>query len=163
MKNTHLTRFSLFFPEKRLFFQERSGIFDFTVGSRNNLFYSRRIGIDSDGNSIPILGGARVTGRTGNWDIGLISMQTKSTDAFASNNYSVSSVRVFIDDSSFDSENSIIITSKCICTFVLIRIKTKATINIKQAHCPAPSSPQLFVIREKLSLLFALVYVICDI
>ena len=92
-QQVNLTRFSLFFPEKRLFFQERSGIFDFTVGSRNNLFYSRRIGIDSDGNSIPILGGARVTGRTGNWDIGLISMQTKSTDAFASNNYSVFRVK----------------------------------------------------------------------
>lgn len=89
----NLTRFSLFFPEKRLFFQERAGIFNFSVGSRNNLFYSRRIGIDSDGNSIPILGGARLTGRSGNWDIGLISMQTKSTDAFASNNYSVFRVK----------------------------------------------------------------------
>ena len=89
----NLTRFSLFFPEKRLFFQERSGIFNFSLGSRNNLFYSRRIGIDSDGNSIPILGGARLTGRTGDWDIGLISMQTKSTDAFASNNYSVFRVK----------------------------------------------------------------------
>lgn len=89
----NLTRFSLFFPEKRLFFQERSGIFDFTVGSRNNLFYSRRIGIDSEGNAIPIIGGARLTGRTGNWDIGLISMQTKSTDAFVSNNYSVFRVK----------------------------------------------------------------------
>ncbi|MFK7979890.1 MAG: DUF5916 domain-containing protein [Saprospiraceae bacterium] len=92
-QQVNLTRFSLFFPEKRLFFQERSGIFDFTVGSRNNLFYSRRIGIDSDGKAIPILGGARLTGRTGNWDIGLISMQTKSTDAFASNNYSVFRVK----------------------------------------------------------------------
>lgn len=89
----NLTRFSLFFPEKRLFFQERSGIFNFTVGSRNNLFYSRRIGIDGDGNAIPILGGARLTGRSGDWDIGLISMQTQSTDAFASNNYSVFRVK----------------------------------------------------------------------
>lgn len=84
----NLTRFSLFFPEKRLFFQERSGIFDFSFGSRNNLFYSRRIGID-DGNTIPILGGARLTGRSGGLDVGLISMQTQSTNDFLSNNYSV--------------------------------------------------------------------------
>ncbi|WP_235296299.1 DUF5916 domain-containing protein [Portibacter marinus] len=85
----NLTRFSLFFPEKRLFFQERSGIFDFSFGSRNNLFYSRRIGIDSDGNTIPILGGARLTGRSGGLDVGVISMQTQKTDEFLSNNYSV--------------------------------------------------------------------------
>ena len=85
----NLSRFSLFFPEKRLFFQERSGIFDFSFGSRNNLFYSRRIGIDDDGNEIPIIGGARVTGRSGNTDIGVISMQTRGTDDLLSNNYSV--------------------------------------------------------------------------
>ena len=89
----NLTRFSLFFPEKRLFFQERSGIFSFSFGSRDNLFYSRRIGLDNDGNTIPILGGARLTGRTGDWDIGFLSMQTKSTDDFASNNYSVFRVK----------------------------------------------------------------------
>ena len=84
----NLTRFSLFFPEKRLFFQERSGIFDFGFGQRNNLFYSRRIGID-DENTIPILGGARLTGRSGGLDVGVISMQTQKTDEFLSNNYSV--------------------------------------------------------------------------
>ncbi len=85
----NLTRFSLFFPEKRLFFQERSGIFDFSLGSQNNLFYSRRIGIDGDGNAVPIIGGARLTGRSGNTDVGIISMQTQATDELASNNYSV--------------------------------------------------------------------------
>jgi len=89
----NLTRFSLFFPEKRLFFQERSGIFNFSLGSRNNLFYSRRIGLDNSGNAIPILGGARLTGRVKDWDIGFLSMQTKNTDAFASNNYSVFRVK----------------------------------------------------------------------
>lgn len=85
----NLSRFSLFFPEKRLFFQERSGVFSFRFGGRNNLFYSRRIGIDEDGNSIPIIGGARLTGRAGKWDVGVISMQTQKTDSFLSNNYSV--------------------------------------------------------------------------
>ena len=45
----NLTRFALFFPEKRMFFQERSSIFNFNLGGSSNLFYSRRIGIDSDG------------------------------------------------------------------------------------------------------------------
>ncbi len=89
----NLSRFSLFFPEKRLFFQERSGIFSFRIGSRNNLFYSRRIGIDEDGNSIPIIGGARLTGRKNDWDIGLISMQTGSTDSVVTSNYSVFRVK----------------------------------------------------------------------
>lgn len=85
----NLSRFSLFFPEKRLFFQERSGIFDFGVGSRNNLFYSRRIGIDSKGNAIPIIGGARLTGRSGDLDVGIISMQTAGVDGQPGNNFSV--------------------------------------------------------------------------
>lgn len=89
----NLSRFSLFFPEKRLFFQERSGIFSFSIGSRNNLFYSRRIGIDDDGNSIPIIGGARLTGRKNDWDIGLINMQTGSTDSVVTSNYSVFRVK----------------------------------------------------------------------
>lgn len=88
-QQVNLSRFSLFFPEKRLFFQERAGIFDFRLGRQNYLFYSRRIGIDDDGNAIPIIGGARLTGRTGDWDIGLINMQTQKFDALASNNYSV--------------------------------------------------------------------------
>lgn len=89
----NLSRFSLFFPEKRLFFQERAGIFNFSLGSRDNLFYSRRIGIDEDGNPIPILAGARITGRKGDMDIGIISMQTRGIDDFASNNYSVFRVK----------------------------------------------------------------------
>ncbi|MBT8219249.1 MAG: carbohydrate binding family 9 domain-containing protein [Bacteroidia bacterium] len=89
----NLSRFSLFFPEKRLFFQQRAGIFDFGIGRRNNLFYSRRIGIDDDGNAIPILGGVRLTGRSGDFDVGLISMQTQKTDDLVSNNYSVFRVK----------------------------------------------------------------------
>ena len=102
-QQVNLSRFSLFFPEKRLFFQERSGIFDFTLGSRNNLFYSRRIGIDSDNNAIPILGGARVTGRAGDWDVGLISMQTRGIDNFLSNNYSVLRLKKRIIDQYSDA------------------------------------------------------------
>ena len=76
-QQVNLTRFSLFFPEKRLFFQERASIFDFRTGGKDNLFYSRRIGINNGG-VVPIYGGARVVGRVGDWDVGFLNMQTRS-------------------------------------------------------------------------------------
>ncbi|MFN8240415.1 MAG: DUF5916 domain-containing protein [Bacteroidales bacterium] len=72
----NLTRFSLYFPEKRMFFLERSSIFDFALGGTNNLFYSRRIGLSDDGDPVRIYGGARLTGRAGKWDLGFLDMQT---------------------------------------------------------------------------------------
>ncbi|KAA3618611.1 MAG: hypothetical protein DWQ05_06530 [Calditrichaeota bacterium] len=92
-EEVNLTRFSLFFPEKRLFFQERSSIFDFDTGGRTRLFYSRRIGIDEDGNIIPIYGGARLVGRVGNWDLGFMDMQTKESELLPSENFSVLRLR----------------------------------------------------------------------
>jgi hypothetical protein len=75
-QQVNLTRYSLFFPEKRMFFQERSSLFDFSLGGfSDNLFYSRNIGI-ADGEPIRIYGGARLTGRIGKWDMGFLDMQT---------------------------------------------------------------------------------------
>ncbi len=71
----NLSRLPLFFPEKRQFFQERADIFDFNLGGNNSLFYSRRIGL-YQGQQVRILGGARLAGRTGMWDLGLLNMQT---------------------------------------------------------------------------------------
>ena len=71
----NLSRTPLFFPEKRQFFQERADIFDFNLGGNNALFYSRRIGLEQ-GQQVRILGGARLAGRTGRWDIGVLNMQT---------------------------------------------------------------------------------------
>ncbi len=71
----NLTRFSLFFPEKRQFFQERSAIFDFNLGDLDRLFHSRRIGLVHEA-PIRILGGARLVGRLGGMDVGAIDMQT---------------------------------------------------------------------------------------
>lgn len=73
----NLTRTPLFFPEKRQFFQERADIFDFKFSETNNLFYSRRIGLE-EGRQVKILGGARLAGRTGKWDLGILDMQTKA-------------------------------------------------------------------------------------
>jgi len=88
----NLTRFSLFFPEKRQFFQERSAIFDFTTGGSSRLFHSRTIGL-ADGEPIRILGGARVVGRAGTWDLGFLDMQTARRDTLASENFGVLRLR----------------------------------------------------------------------
>lgn len=92
-QQVNLTRFSLFFPEKRLFFQERSGVFQYSFGSRDQLFYSRRIGIDDDGNPVRILGGARLVGRAGLWDIGMMNMQTQGNDNLNGENFTVLRLR----------------------------------------------------------------------
>jgi hypothetical protein len=85
----NLTRFSLFFPEKRQFFLERSGIFDFNLGGPTRLFYSRRIGLSEQGQPIRIYGGARLVGRIGEWDVGLLDMQTARLGELPSENSGV--------------------------------------------------------------------------
>ena len=80
------SRFSLFFPEKRKFFLERSSIFDFAMGGQNNLFYSRRIGL-YEGNPVRIWGGARLNSRIKDWDIGLLNLQTASFEDLPSENF----------------------------------------------------------------------------
>jgi hypothetical protein len=79
-QQVNLTRFSLFFPEKRDFFLENSGVFEF--GTRGGfepppflMFFSRRIGISSDG-EIPIIGGGRLTGRVGAQTVGVLNVVT---------------------------------------------------------------------------------------
>ena len=73
-----LTRYSLYFPEKRMFFLERASIFDFPLGGNSNLFYSRRIGLsdDDEPEQVRIYGGARITGRIKKWNVGFLDMQT---------------------------------------------------------------------------------------
>ena len=88
----NLTRYSLFFPEKRLFFQERQGNFDFTFEEDNRLFYSRRIGLH-EGNRVRIYGGARIVGRAGPWDIGFLNMQTEKFEDLLSENFNVVRLR----------------------------------------------------------------------
>ena len=92
-QQVNLSRFSLYFPEKRMFFQERASIFDFNTGGPNNLFYSRRIGLDDDGNPVRILGGARIYGRVGKWDLGVLNMQTAKSDGLPSENFGVLRLR----------------------------------------------------------------------
>jgi hypothetical protein len=88
----NLTRYSLFFPEKRLFFQERQGNFEFRFEDDNHLFYSRRIGLH-EGEQVRIYGGARVVGRAGPWDIGFLNMQTEKFEDLPSENFNVMRLR----------------------------------------------------------------------
>ncbi|MGB9665320.1 MAG: DUF5916 domain-containing protein [Ignavibacteria bacterium] len=96
----NLTRFPLFFPEKREFFLENSSIFDYTFGFRNNVFYSRRIGI-SEGEEIPINGGARLVGRVNEFEIGLLSVQTAAKGNEPTTNYSVARVKYDLLEQSY--------------------------------------------------------------
>ena len=85
----NLTRFDLFFEEKRQFFLERASIFDFNTGGPTTMFYSRRIGLDEDFNLVPIIGGIRLIGRKSGWDVGFMSMQTAKSDNLPSENFGV--------------------------------------------------------------------------
>ncbi len=75
-QRTNLTRFPLFFPEKRPFFLENAGIFSAGTPQAVELFFSRRIGIDTLGNPVPIRGGGRVTGRVAGLTIGALQIFT---------------------------------------------------------------------------------------
>ena len=94
----NLTRFPLFFPEKREFFLENAGLFQFGSGRRGTDrvvgFHSRRIGIFA-GDQVRLLGGARLSGKAGGWNIGALNMQTAKDDALAlpSENQTVVRVR----------------------------------------------------------------------
>ncbi len=92
-QQVNLTRFSLFFPEKRLFFQERASIFDFNFDGFNRLFYSRKIGINDDGDPVRIYGGARLVGRVGKHDLGFLNMQTAKFGDLNSENFGLLRVR----------------------------------------------------------------------
>ena len=72
----NLTRFPLIFPEKRPFFLEGSGTFDFGQSERNTLFYSRRIGLDDAGSAVPLVAGVRLQGRVGHERVGLLAART---------------------------------------------------------------------------------------
>ena len=96
-QQVNLTRFNLFFPEKREFFLENSGTFNFGPGGNLVPFFSRRIGLSDSGTPIPIVGGARVTGQIDRYDVGFIAMKTEDAAApggsVPSNSYVVGRVK----------------------------------------------------------------------
>ena len=75
-QQTNLTRFNLFFPEKRPFFLENAGAFSAGTPQSADLFFSRRIGIDTLGQAVPILGGGRLSGRVAGLTVGALEIVT---------------------------------------------------------------------------------------
>jgi hypothetical protein len=107
VQQVNLTQFSQFFPEKREFFLENSGLFYVGDAARNNrvfaaptpdedllLFFSRRVGVADDGRAVPIQGGARLTGRlSSGTNIGAIAMRTDDVSGLPGSDYAVLRVR----------------------------------------------------------------------
>jgi hypothetical protein len=93
----NLTRFPLFFPEKREFFLERAGVFEFGLGGRRGgdnernlqMFFSRRIGLTEDRTPVPIIAGAKLVGRAAGLDLGVLSAQTDRAGAVPGSNSTV--------------------------------------------------------------------------
>jgi hypothetical protein len=104
-EQVNLTRFSLFYPEKRDFFLENAGIFD--LGFRGGfgpppyqLFFSRRIGIGEDG-EIPMLGGARLTGRVGGQTVGFMTVLTAKSGDVPVTGHTVARIKRDIGENNF--------------------------------------------------------------
>jgi hypothetical protein len=94
-QQVNLTRFSLFFPEKREFFLENTNVFSFGPGGNLVPFFSRRIGLSAAGTPVPVLAGARTSGRVANnLNVGVLAMRTDSVGtATPANNYFVGRAR----------------------------------------------------------------------
>jgi len=74
-----LDRFSLFFPEKRDFFLQDAGIFEFgNIDTNGRPFFSRRIGLSGDGEAVGIDGGIKLTGRVGDFNVGTLAIRQEA-------------------------------------------------------------------------------------
>jgi hypothetical protein len=80
-QRVNLTRFPLFYPERRAFFVERAGTFEVKTGEVDLLFNSRRVGLTPEGQPVRLLGGARLVGRVRGWDLGVFDVHTGRTPA----------------------------------------------------------------------------------
>ncbi|HEY7678989.1 MAG TPA: DUF5916 domain-containing protein [Terriglobia bacterium] len=94
-QQVNLDRFPLFFPEKREFFQEGAGTFVFETNRSAVLFHSRRIGLSPRRLPVPIVAGARITGRLQGFTLGLMNVQTEAlpSEGVPASNYGVYRVR----------------------------------------------------------------------
>src|SRR6267143_579062 len=102
----NLTPYKLFFPEKRQFFLENAGVFNFSMGGDSGngdlLFFSRQIGIDPiTGIEVPVNGGAKVTGSLGNFELGAMEVNTRQLGPNPSANYAVMRVKRSLWDGSY--------------------------------------------------------------
>jgi len=90
----NLTPFKVFIPEKRQFFLENAGIFNFDMGDQDQLFFSRQIGIDPiTGQQVPINGGAKLTGTFGRTELGVMDVDTRSSGPNPYANYVIARLK----------------------------------------------------------------------
>jgi Domain of unknown function (DUF5916) len=102
LEQFNLTPFKIFIPEKRQFFLENAGIFDFDIGDQDQLFFSRQIGIDPvTGQQVPVNGGAKLTGSLGGFQLGILDMDTRSSGSNPYGNYAVARVKHSLFGSSY--------------------------------------------------------------
>jgi hypothetical protein len=98
----NLTPFKIFIPEKRQFFLENAGIFNFSLGDQDQLFFSRQIGIDPvTGQQVPINGGAKLTGTIGRLALGVMEVDTRSSGPNPYGNYAVARLKETLWDGSY--------------------------------------------------------------
>src|SRR5207248_11539370 len=81
-RQINLTRFPLFFPEKRAFFLEGANQYDFGLGLSEQFipFFSRRVGLSDNGDQIPLDGGVKLNGRVGRWNLAALDVQTRDAN-----------------------------------------------------------------------------------
>jgi hypothetical protein len=96
----NLTRFNLYYPEKREFFLEASNNFNFPLGQNSEVFYSRQIGFEKL-TPVPVLGGVRIFGKEGSSNIGFLSIETGAKDSIPATNNSVLRYRYDIGSQSY--------------------------------------------------------------
>jgi hypothetical protein len=102
-RQVNLTRFPLFFPEKRAFFIEGSSFFDFSreTGTAIVPFFSRRIGLDARGVPEPIAYGVKTTGQVGSFDVGALQVQTRETPSTPGESFTVARSRRRVGSESY--------------------------------------------------------------
>ena len=106
-EQVNLTRFDLFFPEKRPFFLENASTFQFGNPQNIDLFFSRRIGLSAAALPIDIRGGGRLSGKIGGWNVGVLNIQADDVENAtgdligAANNFSVLRVQREVGRSSY--------------------------------------------------------------
>ena len=93
VQQVNLTRFSLFFPEKRDFFLENAGLFEFGSPTQAEVFFSRRIGLSLEREPVPLLGGLRLTGRAGKTSLGILDVVQEQDGSEPRTNFAVARVR----------------------------------------------------------------------
>jgi hypothetical protein len=114
-EQVNLTRFDLFFPEKREFFLENADVF--RAGERvlefeppsTLLFFSRTIGLTETGDAVPITGGAKITGKAGKYEVGLLEVLTAQTS--------------YVDDLDTDDETDDELVELPRQNFTVVRVK----------------------------------------